>query len=106
MHRLKPTQTTDPTNSIVDSHGEAGDRRPERLDPVPGTLQPEDLQMAHELRTPLTALKSAIDILCQSGLPAESDHIARIAQRNVGRIAEIVEAMLARRSSSGEPPRS
>jgi len=66
---------------------------------VSDVLRPQDLQVAHELRTPLTALKSAIDLLCQSDLPTDSAHIARIAQRNVDRMAEIVEDMLTKRSS-------
>jgi len=61
-------------------------------------LRPEDLQLAHDLCTPLTALKSALEILRQADLPAETDHMACIAQRNVERMALLIEAMLSQRT--------
>jgi signal transduction histidine kinase len=79
----KSIPPTDPVNPVL----------------LPGTLGPEELQLAHALRTPLTALKSAIDLLCDADLAAEDEHIAHIAQRNADRIVEIVEALLLRAST-------
>ncbi|HZM15179.1 MAG TPA: response regulator [Candidatus Krumholzibacteria bacterium] len=60
------------------------------LGPAGGT----DFELAHSLRTPLTALKSAIDILCNTELPEAQGRFARLAQRNVDQMIVLVERLL------------
>jgi signal transduction histidine kinase len=99
MSRSNVSQTTDPLNPIaetVEEVAEVSSMAKPTLD-VAG-MRPEDLQLAHELCTPLTALKSAIEILCQAALPEDTQRMALIAQRNVERMAVIIEAMLSKRT--------
>lgn len=101
MSASNVSQTTDSFNSIAWSDEETIESSPR----TPGVearsvMRPEDLQMAHDLCTPLTALKSAIELLCQADLPEEAEHMAHIAQRNVDRIAALVEEMLSKRALS------
>jgi len=83
MSKSVPEKTVEPFNPVD----------------MPMDLSPEDLLVAHALRTPLTALKSAIDLLCDGGLSPESQHIARIAQRNAARMVELLEIMVLRGSA-------
>ncbi len=66
----------------------------QRTEETPCELVEADLLVAHSLRTPLTAIKSALELLCQSDLPTESQRFASMAQRNTDRLIELVERLL------------